>query len=123
MADDDPITRLSLRKILEGQGFLVEEAVDGIEALEILDKAKISLLLCDLHMPRLDGRDLIRRLRQDPRTTTIPAIMLTADSDDRSQQEAFQPGAADYVIKPFKSPMVIARVMAAMRRASLAPRA
>jgi type IV pilus assembly protein PilB len=118
VTDDDPIARRALRGVLEGQGYQVDEAADGIEALEILDKIQTSLLLCDLHMPRLNGHDLIRRLRQDPRTASLPAIMLTVDTEDRSQQEAFEAGADDYIVKPFKAPLVVARVMAALRRAS-----
>jgi CheY-like chemotaxis protein len=123
VTDDDPIARKALCSVLEGQGYQVDEATDGIEALEILDKAQTSMLLCDLHMPRLNGHDLIRRLRQDPRTATLPAIMLTVDTEDHSQQEAFEAGADDYIVKPFKAPLVVARVMAAMRRARLTPKA
>ena len=118
VADDDATIRIILRKVLEGQGWRVEEADDGVKALASIAGEPPDLILVDLNMPGLDGYGVIRGVRQSLGLAKLPIIMLTSDPDDRSQAEAFALGADDYIIKPVKIPLVIARVKAAFRRAT-----
>ncbi|MFI5345069.1 MAG: ATPase, T2SS/T4P/T4SS family [Elusimicrobiota bacterium] len=118
VADDDPTIRIILRKVLEGQGWRVEEADDGVKALAAIAGEVPDLLMVDKNMPGLDGYGVIRGVRRSLGLAKLPIIMLTADPDDLSQAEAFELGADDYIIKPVKIPLVVARVKAAFRRAS-----
>ncbi len=118
IADDDPTIRIILRKVLEGQGYSVEEAEDGPKALAAVASSAPDMLLVDLNMPGLDGLGVIRGVRESL-GLGMPIIMLTADSDDRSQAQALELGADDYIIKPVKVSLVVARVKAAFRRAGV----
>ena len=119
VVDDDATIRLILRKTLEGQGYRVTEAADGLKALAAIAASTPDMLLVDLHMPGLDGYGVLRGVRESLGLMSLPIIMLTADSDDRSQAEAFKMGADDYIVKPIKLPIVAARVKAAFRRAAV----
>jgi type IV pilus assembly protein PilB len=115
IADDDGPTREFLRSLLEGHGLRVEEAKDGVDALAQIAKSPPDLLIVDLNMPRLDGYGVIRALRKDPRLR-LPIIMLTCNDNEKSQEEAINLGADDYIIKPFKHPLLLARINAVFRR-------
>ncbi|OGS54865.1 MAG: hypothetical protein A3J79_08540 [Elusimicrobia bacterium RIFOXYB2_FULL_62_6] len=117
IVDDDPIMRLLLKKFIEGAGCEVREAVDGEEALTaIASGATPDLLVSDINMPKMNGYDLVKGVRESLGLTGMPIIMLTTESSDKSQELAFSLGADDYIVKPFKGPLVIARITAALRR-------
>ena len=120
VADDDATIRVILRKVLEGQGYEVEEAPDGAAALAAVAAAEPAMLIADLNMPGMGGYELIRGVRESLGLTRLPVIVLTADADDASQTKAFEAGADDYLIKPLKIPIVTARVKAAFRRSTAA---
>jgi type IV pilus assembly protein PilB len=118
VADDDPIMRMLLKKFIENAGYESLEAADGEEALtKIAEGPAPDLLISDINMPRMSGFDLVKGLRNTLGMLDLPVIMLTTEGSDKSQEMAFQLGADDYVIKPFKGPLVMARVTAALRRA------
>ncbi len=118
VVDDEPVIRLLLRKFIERAGYQVIEAVDGEEALTAIAAGEPpDLLVTDIHMPRMNGLKLVHALRQTLGLCDLPIIMLTTESSDKSQEMAFKLGADDYIIKPFKAPLVIARITAALRRA------
>ncbi len=117
IVEDDPIMRLLLRKFIEGAGFEVLEAVDGAEALDAIAHEVPDLLLSDINMPRMNGLDLVKGVRQTLGLSDLPIIMLTTETSDKSQEMAFELGADDYIIKPFKGNLVVARINAALRRA------
>ncbi|MDO8804154.1 MAG: type II/IV secretion system protein [Elusimicrobiota bacterium] len=118
IVDDDPIMRMLLKKFIEAAGYQVREAADGEEALTaIASGAQPDLLVTDINMPRLNGLDLVKGVRETLGLLDLPIIMLTTESSDKSQELAFKLGADDYIIKPFKGPLVIARITAALRRA------
>jgi type IV pilus assembly protein PilB len=117
IADDDPVMRMLLKRFIEGGGFDFAEAADGEEALAAIAEREPDLLLADIHMPKLDGFGLVKGVRQTLGLTDLPVIMLTTESSDKSQEMAFQLGADDYIIKPFKGNIVLARINAALRRA------
>lgn len=116
LCDDDKAIRLILRKTFEGEGWSVEEAVDGEQALEQVSKAVPDVLVLDLDMPKLDGMGVIKGLRQGLGCLDLPIIILTASSDDKSQEQALSLGADDFVTKPFKPSLVAARLKAILRR-------
>ncbi len=117
IADDDPIMRMLLKKFIEGAGYLIREAADGEEALTAIASGIVpDVLLTDINMPRLNGLDLVKGIRETLGLLDLPIIMLTTENSDKSQELAFKLGADDYVIKPFKGNIVIARITAALRR-------
>jgi CheY-like chemotaxis protein len=114
IVDDNAALRLLLRCILEEAGYMVIEAKDGVEAMELVLKKSPDLMILDLNMPRMKGQEVIKRVHQS--MTVFPIIVLTTNSDAKSQVETLALGADDYIIKPFIPSIVLARVKAAMRR-------
>jgi DNA-binding response OmpR family regulator len=113
VVDDEPkITRL-VRDYLESAGFAVISAGDGQEAVMRARTERPDLVILDLGLPRLDGLDVTRRLRQDG---DVPIIMLTARDDETDKLIGLELGADDYVTKPFSPRELVARVRAVMRR-------
>ncbi len=113
VVDDEPkITRL-VRDYLESAGFAVTTAVDGQEAVMRARTEHPDLVILDLGLPRLDGLDVTRRLRQDG---DVPIIMLTARDDETDKLIGLELGADDYVTKPFSPRELVARVRAVLRR-------
>ena len=118
IVDDDQIMRMLLKKFIENAGYAAVEAVDGEDALtKIAEGPAPDLLVTDINMPRMNGYDLVKGVRGTLGLLDLPVIMLTTENSDRSQELAFKLGADDYVIKPFKGPLVMARITAALRRA------
>jgi len=94
------------------------EAVDGEAALTTIASGKHpDLLVSDINMPRMNGYDLVKGVRETLAIPDMPIIMLTTETTDKSQELSFKLGADDYVVKPFSAPLVIARIKAALRRA------
>ncbi|MBK8575951.1 MAG: Flp pilus assembly complex ATPase component TadA [Elusimicrobia bacterium] len=116
VADDDPVIRTILRTILSSTGFEVIEAADGREALLKAGQNPPELMIIDLHMPHGDGFEVIKEIRGIVGLSHLPIIVLTSDSDDASQFQAMELGADDYLIKPIKPPLVLARINAVLRR-------
>jgi DNA-binding response OmpR family regulator len=101
VVDDDPqLTRL-VKMGLEMAGFKVEEAWDGDKALKMMRKHPPDLLILDLMMPRKDGWEVLRQVREDPGLAELPVILLTARSGDPDTLRGWEMGADDYVTKPF----------------------
>jgi two-component system response regulator MprA len=116
VVDDDQAVRDSLRRALALQGYDVEVAGDGEEALFKLraHPNATELLVVDVLMPKLDGLELTRRLRADG--SEIPILMLTARDQVADRVEGLEAGADDYLVKPFALEELVARVRALMRR-------
>jgi len=115
ICDDDVSIRVLLRAVLEKAGYTVAEAVDGRDGLAQAAASAPDALIVDLHMPNLDGHGVIRGVRGGL-GSTYPIIMLTSDDEEKSQEQALNQGADDYIMKPFKPALVVARVAAALRR-------
>lgn len=113
VAEDEKDIRNLLKLQLEQEGYSVFDAKDGIEALEIMQKNVIDLAIFDVMMPRLDGFNLLRKVRQ---TSNIPVIFLTARGDDMDKVLGLGIGADDYLVKPFSMVELLARVGAQLRR-------
>jgi CheY-like chemotaxis protein len=99
IAEDDAITRLTLRQLLEDEGYRCAEADNGREAVEIARQCSPRLVMLDVMMPELDGFHAARQLRSDPGTRTVPILFLTA-RDDRAARAACRADHATLLTKP-----------------------
>lgn len=113
ICDDDADIRAALRLYLAPEGYGIFEAADGAEALALLARETIHLVLMDLMMPQLDGVSATAQLRQ---RSNVPVIMLTAKSEDADKVLGLNVGADDYITKPFSPLEVQARVRSHLRR-------
>jgi DNA-binding response OmpR family regulator len=102
---------------LKRHGYDVLTAADGLEALEQASNEAPDLILLDLMLPGIDGNEVTRRLKADPKTATIPLIMLTAKGEETDIVVGLTLGADDYVTKPFSMKVLLARVSSLLRRA------
>ncbi|MEL6196939.1 MAG: response regulator [Pseudomonadota bacterium] len=99
--DDSRSVRLALRDTLEELGFDVLEAEDGEAGFQVLEENAVDLLITDLNMPKLNGIELIRRVRGDGRFPGLPVIMLTTESQPEKMKEGREAGASGWIVKPF----------------------
>jgi len=116
VVDDDVDIARFIEVNLKLEGFDVLLAHDGEEALGIIAEGLPDLALLDVMMPRIDGVELCRRLRSDPLTASLPIIMLTAKSLSADKVVGLTAGADDYIIKPFDTLELVARVRSTLRR-------
>lgn len=113
VVDDEKEIRDAIDIYLRGEGLNVIKAKDGLEALEVLDKEDVHLVVLDLMMPRLDGMQTCMKIRE---TRNMPIIMLSAKSEDSDKILGLNIGADDYVTKPFNNLELVARVKSQLRR-------
>lgn len=106
---------------LKKEGFSVDSASDGETALSKIRKNKYDLLVLDLMLPGIQGTELCRILRNDPKTSGVPIIMLTAKAEEVDKIVGLELGADDYVTKPFNPRELVARVKAVLRRSTEKP--
>jgi DNA-binding response OmpR family regulator len=118
VVDDDPTVAEVVTRYLEREGFAVEAAGDGLEALNRAAAGPPDLVVLDLMLPGLDGMEVCRRLRE---MAPIPIIMLTALGDESERVAGLEFGADDYIAKPFSPRELVARAKAVLRRAAGAP--
>jgi two-component system phosphate regulon response regulator PhoB len=116
VVDDEKDIVDLLRYHLEQAGFLVASAPDGSSGLQKARQGPPSLVILDLMLPGMDGKDLCRALKADPQTMSIPVLMLTARTDEIDRIIGFELGAEDYVTKPFSPRELVLRVKAIIRR-------
>ncbi len=117
VVDDDPFIARLLEIELRAAGYDVRVAGDGRQALDAVRERCPDLVLADVMMPTMDGFELTRHLRQDPRTGSVSVIMLTARGLSADKLEGFSVGADDYIVKPFDTPELLARIRGVLRRA------
>lgn len=113
VVDDEKLLVKGIRFNLANEGYEVEEAYDGLQALEMIRKGDYDLVLLDLMLPGLDGFSVCRKVRT---FSEVPIIMLTAKSEDTDKLSGFDCGADDYMTKPFNLMELKARVRAVLRR-------
>lgn len=106
---------------LKKEGFIVDSASDGETALTKIRKDKYDLVILDLMLPGIQGMELCRILRNDPKTSAIPIIMLTAKGDEVDRILGLEMGADDYMTKPFSPRELVARVKTVLRRSEKKP--
>ena len=110
IADDRPEVVELVKVTLEGEGYQTIDASDGREALEKIGKENPDLILLDVVMPKMDGFEVLRNLKDDSNTKDIPVIMLTAKGQKLDKEKGGKLGAQDYIIKPF-SPSHLLRII------------
>ena len=115
VVDDVPQNRTLLCDILTHTGYLVAAAALGPEALEMLEKERIDLVLLDISMPQMNGYEVCRQLREDEELAHVPVIFLSALSETEDKLKAFEAGGVDYITKPFQYEEVRARVETHLR--------
>jgi len=114
VVDDSPQIRRALRVILISHGFVVLDARSGEEALDLIRKERVELVLLDVNLPGISGFETCKEIR---RASGVPVIMLTVRNNERDKVQAFDAGADDYIVKPFGAEELTARVRATLRRA------
>ena len=120
VVDDDAVSRRLARRTLEKAGYKVTESTDGGSALERLRaREPYSLVVLDLDMPHVDGREVVHALRNSAATAGLPVLVLTGTEGEESEVELMDAGADDYVRKPLDPPRFISRVKAVLRRAGM----
>lgn len=113
VCDDDREIVGAIEIYLKNEGYEIFKAYDGMEALEVLDRNEIHLVLMDVMMPRMDGMRTTMKIREEK---NIPIIMLSAKSEDYDKITGLNVGADDYICKPFNPLELIARVKSQLRR-------
>ena len=113
IVDDEPQIRELLKMYFDKEGFTVEEAGDGVEAIRKVVEVKPNLVILDIMMPILDGIEVCRQIRK---FSQVPIIMLTARAEDEDRIMGLELGGDDYITKPFNPREVVARVNAVLRR-------
>ncbi|MDR1124856.1 MAG: response regulator transcription factor [Deltaproteobacteria bacterium] len=118
IVEDEKDIRDLLAYNLKREGFAALEAGDGLAALAMVREKQPDIILLDLMLPGLDGLDVCKALQREPKTASIPVLMLTAKGEEIDRVLGFELGAADYVVKPFSVREVLLRVRAILRRAA-----
>ncbi|MGI9380102.1 MAG: response regulator [Methyloligellaceae bacterium] len=114
LVDDDRNILTSLRMVLEAEGYKIQTYNDGATALDGLETAPPDLAIFDIKMPRMDGMELLRKLRQK---SELPVIFLTSKDEEIDELFGLKMGADDYIAKPFSQRLLVERVRAILRRA------
>ncbi|MCL2220896.1 MAG: response regulator transcription factor [Oscillospiraceae bacterium] len=116
VVDDEKLLVKGIKFNLENEGYQIDAAYDGLEAVELARSGKYDLIILDVMMPELDGLEACMRIRE---FSTVPIIMLTAKTEDMDKIIGFEYGADDYITKPFNILELKARIRALLRRSAL----
>jgi CheY-like chemotaxis protein len=116
VVDDNPDNRAVLVRRLQRRGYLTAQAPSGKEALRLLASEPADVVVLDVMMPEMDGIEVLRRIRSDPRTAQLPVIIATAKNESADMVSALEQGADDYVTKPIDFEVLQARLRAVLRR-------
>jgi two-component system, chemotaxis family, chemotaxis protein CheY len=108
--DDSPSMRLMMHLTLTGEGYEVKQASDGVEALEFARNNNADLVLTDINMPRMDGLELIRELRQLPAYKTVPMLVITTESAQERKVQGKEAGATGWLVKPFNNQQLLSTI-------------
>lgn len=118
LIDDDPNLILLVKDYLEFRGYEVVTAENGREALEILEKEIPDMIICDVMMPEMDGYSLVKYVREDPKTSWIPVLFLSAKGQSQDRVKGLNTGADVYMVKPFEPEELVAQVESSLKQAS-----
>ncbi|MFP5501218.1 MAG: response regulator transcription factor [Candidatus Sericytochromatia bacterium] len=118
IVEDEPDLVEVLSIIFRAYGYETEVAGDGVSALEAIAEKRPDLVLMDVMMPRMNGLEVCRRLKQDPATRALPVVLLTAKAHDVDKASGLEAGADAYLAKPFENADLIATVQRVLAEAS-----
>lgn len=110
VVDDNKITTKLLRRYLEANGYEAKEAYDGIDCLEKVEERLPNAIVLDVMMPRMDGYETVKRLKEKEETKHIPVVIVTALNDVANQLKSIEAGADDFLSKPIEEKLLIAKV-------------
>ena len=116
MIEDDPSIRKMAKIRLEREGYRVIAAPDGLEGLRLAKSERPHLILLHIMMPRMDGREVLRRLKEDQETQPIPVILLTVIGAQDEMYAPIGPGAEDRLLKPYRPQELLKRVQVALSK-------
>jgi DNA-binding response OmpR family regulator len=116
IAEDDPASSELLSELLTAQGYWVDTASTGMEALRKLQQKNFDLLLMDIRMPGINGLELIRRIRRNAATSTLPVLAVTAFAMQGDREKGLEAGFDDYITKPINSQDLKERILLALQR-------
>ncbi len=118
VVDDDKNTRLLLRAVLEAENYTVLTACNGAEALAVMDREHVDLVVLDVMMPKMDGYEFTKTLRQSD--NNLPILMISAKQLPEDKRKGFIVGTDDYITKPIDEEEMLLRIRALLRRARIA---
>lgn len=110
VVDDNKITTKLLKRYLEANSFEASEAHDGVDCLEKVDQRHPDAIVLDVMMPRMDGYETVKRLKENEATKHIPVVIVTALNDVANQLKSIEAGADDFLSKPIEEKLLIAKV-------------
>ncbi len=116
VVDDEPYLAEMMANRLAANRYTVVTALSGHEALNRVTKEKPDLVLLDILMPDMDGYQILRHLKEDPKTQSLPVIMLTVKKWSEDIKKAMESGAADYIVKPFNPADVLKKIEGVLKR-------
>ena len=122
IVDDSPSVRQQVCLALAPSGYTMLEAGDGIEGIDRLEKNEVSLILCDLNMPRMSGLEMVEKVRATPAYANVPVLMLTSEGQPSLIHRAKEAGAKGWIVKPFKADLLVAAVQSVLRANPTPPR-
>lgn len=110
VVDDNKITTKLLRRYLEANGYEAQEAYDGIDCIEKVEERKPNAIVLDVMMPRMDGYETVKKLKEQDHTKDIPVVIVTALNDVANQLKSIDAGADDFLSKPIEENLLVAKV-------------
>ena len=113
--EDDPANRILVRRVLEAEGYRVLEAENGIQGLEIARAEQLGAILVDIHMPEMDGFEVMTQLKSMPATASVPVIALTAMVMKGDRERTLEAGCSGYIEKPIDVDLLPAQVASVLR--------
>jgi two-component system, cell cycle response regulator DivK len=116
LVDDHPVNLRLAAEVLRAGGFVVHSAADGAAALALLESGPADLVLTDIAMPGMDGFELARRIKADPRFATVPVVALTASAMKGDEARVLAAGCDDYITKPVDTRSLAARIASIIER-------
>jgi len=116
IVDDEELIRVMIKEYAGPEGYIIDEASDGVDALKLFEQNEYSLVVLDVMMPKMDGWSVCREIRK---TSDVPVIMLTARGEEYDKLFGFELGVDDYIVKPFSPKELLARIKAIIRRSTL----
>jgi DNA-binding NarL/FixJ family response regulator len=116
LIDDDPNLILLVKDYLELRGYEVATAKNGREALRVLEQDLPSLIICDVMMPEMDGYSFVKRVRENPQTSCLPVLFLSAKGQIQDRVTGLNTGADVYMVKPFEPDELVAQIEASLKQ-------
>lgn len=110
VVDDSATVRQQVGLALQQAGYVFVEAADGVEGLQMLDKRGVSMVICDVNMPLMNGLDMLEKLHADAKHASVPVVMLTTEGQPALIDRAKKAGAKGWIVKPFKPDLMLAAV-------------